>query len=1473
MLDPQSALPNLQSALPNLALRVLPHPNAAGAGPAALGLPAAKHFDPVIGVDTHFELVPAVAPVPNPFVGFLFDPFDYIPFIGATVYVNGVPRAQAGTAGVRMPPHKPIIGPFVKEPENECEMLMGSMTVAVDADAFSYMALPALSCNDIGVPAPVRKKNPPVRSMVLPTSLVIAIPMGPPVLVGGPPTISLMALGMRAGMALLGKGLGALAKTGLAKKIGSAASDGAGALQAGAAKKLAPVTKKLEPVTKKVEWLAQKADGILDDPFFPRKGDVDELRGKPSPVSGACTQVGHPVDVITGACVDELHDFELPGPVPLVWKRYYDSRWAVRPSPAGRGFRFGIQRQLQRREGGFTLLDGEGNRVELPALAHHDDVVSRDGLRLRKLRGGIDGTVDGEIYEVEGPEGVMRFGPLFAEQPSALEELRVGGRTWTLHYDAEGRLWRMEDDASRRLSLRHDAWGHVTQIVDEHDPAAPVVLARYRYDAEGRMVEHRDAYDRASTVAYDDVGRMTRIEDGNGYAFHYRYDAEGCCVHSWGDDGMYDVRLAYDREGRETRVRWPDDGEWRYRYDERGVLSAIVDCDGWSRRFVSDARGRVVQQVDEAGNAATLLYDGTGRHTGRRDPLGYLAPPIDESPKLPDPLGYTLPASPRAWCWGGLTAARPTAAAEPRLGHDRLGRVCEEHDARGVERWQHDAAGNVVGHRDRDGRVTRLRYGSWNQLRELVDAQGGSTTLDSDFRGNVTRIEDPGGAVHEYVYDRKERLVEVHRDGALMERYRWDRSGNLVEKLDQSGRTLLSLEAGPANLTKERRLASGEVQRLEHDARGRIVRASTDALVVERGYDARGRVVRDARDGQGVEHELRGGRLVATRWFGRFEVRFEHEADGSVTITDPTGGRHRLELGDDGTITRKLGRGTVEQVRYDARGSCSRSEVRAGGEDGARPWVRDYRYSGHGDLLEVRDSERGTSSYQYDGLHRLVEARHGSAQARYRWDAAGNLLEQPGLHAVEVGRGNRLSRAAGEQLAYDERLRLCRREGAAGATEYRYDALDRLVAVERDRERWSASYDPLCRRTSKTWRGRTTTYHWDDSRLAAERYHDGTQRIYVYPDLESLVPMMFVEYPSVAAEPSAGRVFFVFTDQIGAPLCVQDEHGQVVWRARVRPFGEVEVEAGSTIELCLRFPGHLHDPETGLHFNRFRYYDPRLGRYLQPDPLGVVGGLNLYRYCPSPLSTVDLDGLWPCSGRRSSASPRVEGPNHQPSWWERLSSCFGRSRRDPPVFQNHHPDALPAEIRSYLEFRKTNHYSDDLRAGFVEHLDLQHPRADRFNEIMRSGMRVNWTYDVDDILSIGDPRSTKHSVVALGKDVHGAGTAQIKLDPATENYLAARELRLTAEEYRKQADTYRRDGRHADAGICDDEANGCEKTARELEDELPDGFRPEQGGPMTVILDFDSGHYTPRGAREISASAWVRAGYIVEWSTDSRFVR
>jgi len=112
-----------------------------------------------------------------------------------------------------------------------------------------------------------------------------------------------------------------------------------------------------------------------------------------------------------------------------------------------------------------------------------------------------------------------------------------------------------------------------------------------------------------------------------------------------------------------------------------------------------------------------------------------------------------------------------------------------------------------------------------------------------------------------------------------------------------------------------------------------------------------------------------------------------------------------------------------------------------------------------------------------------------------------------------------------------------------------------------------------------------------------------------------------------------GSLYYIHTDHLGTPRLVTDQTQTVVWRWISDPFGETAPSQdpdgdGTPFVLDLRFPGQHYDAETGRHYNYFRDYDPATGRYVQSDPIGLVGGLNTYLYANgNPVRYADPEGL------------------------------------------------------------------------------------------------------------------------------------------------------------------------------------------------------------------------------------------------------
>jgi RHS repeat-associated protein len=109
-------------------------------------------------------------------------------------------------------------------------------------------------------------------------------------------------------------------------------------------------------------------------------------------------------------------------------------------------------------------------------------------------------------------------------------------------------------------------------------------------------------------------------------------------------------------------------------------------------------------------------------------------------------------------------------------------------------------------------------------------------------------------------------------------------------------------------------------------------------------------------------------------------------------------------------------------------------------------------------------------------------------------------------------------------------------------------------------------------------------------------------------------------------------LYFYHTDHLGTPIAMTSGAASFVWRSEHRPFGGVHSLPVSTVANNLRFPGQYSDSESGLHQNWSRDYHNGVGRYSEPDSIGLAGGPNPYAYVSgNPVRSVDPYGLYQCT--------------------------------------------------------------------------------------------------------------------------------------------------------------------------------------------------------------------------------------------------
>lgn len=1205
-------------------------------------MPAAKMMDPVMGVDIHIIQPPGPVPpipVPHPFIGMLMDPMDFVPIVGATIMVNGMPRAIAGTAGKALPPHIPIGGMFVKPPANECEMFMGSATVVLDGDPASYMALPALSCQDIGMPAPPRpnpKKKTKMKSLVLPTSVVLPIPAGLPVLIGGPPTISMMAMGMKAGMAGLGKLLKKPAKL-LKRKLKK--------LKKAAARKMKP--------------------GFIK---------CKVLRAEP-------------VHIITGEVMVEQRDFALGWRVPLDWTRHYGSQ-RQRVGLLGRGWETPADARLELdADGSVTFHDGTPGAAVFPSWPVNGPVT--------ELVAGavLDRSDDGAGVVVRVKGGLRWYfrAPVAGEREVPVAHVADGCDNWLQYVrDEHGTLTEIRDSSGRSVAVRLQGGLLAGLALADPDTGRLLPLVRYEYDNRGDLSAVYDALNVPYRFGYDWQRRLERHTDRVGLSFYYEYDAptrDARCVHAWGDGGLYDYRFEYlpavgqvrvtDSLGHTSVVEYDENelpvrevdplgGVTTWEYDDAGRCAAEVDAAGRRTGWEYDDRGNLVKETGPDGAARSHEYDADGRLTLTIDANGgRWVQEWDERGRLvrrARPRGGDLRYAYDAQ--GDLVETTDALGHTSRFERDRLGRVSRFVDPSGQAiQFTLDAAGNTIARSDDAGRRMEYQYDRKGRLVAAVDPTGETSQCRYDAEDRPQWVQERGGSVTElryvglggiarrvnadgtsvqYLYDTEERLVGVVNEREqrfVLERdalgrvirsidywggvttYVHDAIGLVRSRTDALGRTT-SYSYDAADRLVSATYADGSADRYEYDLAGNLVRASNATVDVTRRYDEDGNLVEERQGDFTVTSEYDAyGRRTRRRSSFDHEVCFAYDERGLAIEIDldgqPLVQTRRDSLGQP--VAERLAGGMERTIARDVLGRLVGQQLTVPGKRAVS--ARAYRYGRTGELIERVDGDQAVR-YAYDPVGRLIEEIDAAgAVTRFQYDPSGDLLEEeaPGL-AGERARGTagrRVARSESTRYEFDAAGRLAYRAGPAGTARFEWDGANRLAGVvTEDGTTVTFAYDALGRRVAKRTPDGVTSFHWDGDQLLADEVQPGHPREFVHR------PGTFEVLAS-----TNGQVAHFENDPTGLPRQVVDATGRELWSADYDGIGQQTRVDSAGFDNPIRFQGQYHDAETGLSYNRFRYFDQESAAFISQDPLGLAPGPNVYSYAPNVWMWADPYGL------------------------------------------------------------------------------------------------------------------------------------------------------------------------------------------------------------------------------------------------------
>jgi len=784
-------------------------------------------------------------------------------------------------------------------------------------------------------------------------------------------------------------------------------------------------------------------------------------------------------------------------------------------------------------------------------------------------------------------------------------------------YDQAGRMVTTTlPDGSRLLTLQ-DTEGHTAQIARSLSSAEAISasLPNVQFDYErlvdrpGRLTRTRDALGVTSSYRYNEVGQIVAVANALGVASEFDYDALGLLAQrtdAANGAAAATTAIRYDNAGNAIHITAANGVATVRRYDDFGQKIMEADPDHGITLFRYDAAGRMIARIDEALVTTRFTFDNASR---------LLAVGADKQPNLTQ---YQYRGRQLVNLISTPDGKPEHATERTTYERDALGQVIREtrwianvssapgagtntsHGLTFITANAYDDAGRLVGQTLPDGHRLQYRYAAAGGPGARPGHRPGQLeAILFDDRIVVTDIEQTiAGGMTGYTFG-----------NGLRQKIRLDRRGR-IEELQVEGSSPEGLWHSIASWFSGAQPASSKIYRQ-----------------VNR-YDAGNRIVQ-------IERQSTSASATADNALQIRTERYTYdEMDRLTAIAD-----------NDGVAT---------TFQYDKGGNRIAEATGPSRSDERRTNIRDV------------DPTKRTFHYAA-GSNRLQAVAQTSSAEFAKKSASlplGFLLKRtPG--AEQTLRSAWLYHPTGVQLAQLQ----WRTNGTSANRRIVYNSAKRPVAVyENDLLIARYYYNSRGERSAKTVyparqpsrkvayapsapQGITTYSLYRDQRLAAETDASGhitAHYIYLYGKPVAKIEMVANTSlmhrlckaigwcATLNASDTVASIYAIITNQLGTPQQVRNDSQELAWQGQTTAFGQARVTYpgksklnASAFEMNLRLPGQIFDNETRLNYNYLRDYDPDVGRYTSPDPMGFGGGTNPYAYVSnSPLTNGDPLGLY-----------------------------------------------------------------------------------------------------------------------------------------------------------------------------------------------------------------------------------------------------
>jgi RHS repeat-associated protein len=805
----------------------------------------------------------------------------------------------------------------------------------------------------------------------------------------------------------------------------------------------------------------------------------------------------------------------------------------------------------------------------------------------------------------------------------------AAGGTQAYSYDARGLLLTDTDQNNVTTGYTYDVRGLLTARTDALGTSIQRTIS-YGYDAVGRMVSTTDALNHTVSYAYDARNQLVSVTDALNHQTNYFYDAAGQLIAETNPLGLT-THYGYNNRGWQTQIQDAQNNFTYFTYDTAGNLTSRQNARGYTTTYVYDSLHRLVQTTDALNHTTSQSYDANGNLLTRTDALGnvtnFTYDELDRRIFMSDALNHRTAFNYDAM--DNLDSVSDPLFHVTSFAYDALDRRTRESTAFGTTAYGYDAVGNLLSLTDAQGNVTSFTYDALGRRVTEIDPLSHTITFGYDAANRLTSRIDRLGRRIDYSYDNADRLTAtVWKDSGGITvntlNYSYDAADELLTAGDQHGTYTFT-----------------------YDALGQVA-SQQDIwnLGLTFSYDAVGNVTQ-------VTDSLGG---VTTSTYNAVDLLESRRFGGS--------GQTPLRI--DFTYTARNERATDQRYsdlnattlvgstayQYDIVGRLSSLQHR----NSSNTLVGDYGFTyDAADRLTSETFNGTTTNYTYDNLDQLTS----DGTQSYTYDAVGNRTNA----GYVTGAGNQLLSDGVWTYTYDAEGNLIQKSRGAKAETwtYGYDHRNQMLwAEQRDKPggnvllRADYTYDVFGNRITKAVDddgegpdGTTTTrFAYAGSDIWADLNSSGQlQTRYFRGDVTDKL------FARIQAN---GTAAWYLIDRQGSIRQMTDATGAVQDTITYDAWGNVLTETNASFGDRWKWTGREADSETGLQYNRWRYYSPGTGRWTTSDPLGFdAGDANLYRYVGNAtLNATDPSGLV------------QESPGAPPGFFQRVI-IEGNGRRSP----------------------------------------------------------------------------------------------------------------------------------------------------------------------------------------------------------------